>query len=93
MSKCAFHDLDVNSMLLEKRKLGSFLKKMIKNYTQRNCDLNYIFYFLLSPNLNIKLKELMIGFNSPSITNLQFEIQSDSLTTEFIYTTHDSILD
>ncbi len=37
------------------------------------ADLNYIFYFLLSPNLNIKLKELMIGFNSPSITNLQFE--------------------
>ena len=36
-------------------------------------DLNYIFYFLLSPNLNNRYKELMIGFNSPSITNSQFE--------------------
>ncbi len=43
MSKCAFHDLDVNSILLEKRKLGSFLKKMIKIYTNKKCDLNYIF--------------------------------------------------
>ncbi len=37
------------------------------------ADLNYIFYFLLTPNLNNKYKELMIGFNSPSITNTQFE--------------------
>ncbi len=43
MSKCAFHNLDVNIILLEKRKLASFLKKMIKNYTKKNCELNYVF--------------------------------------------------
>ncbi|MGF7081077.1 restriction endonuclease subunit S [Mucilaginibacter sp. UYCu711] len=33
----------------------------------------YIFNFLLSPDLNEKYKKLMVGFNSPSITNEQFE--------------------
>lgn len=61
MSKCAFHDLDVNSMLLEKRKLGSFLKKMIKNYTQRNCDLNYIF---CSDEYLIKLNKQFLKHNT-----------------------------
>jgi len=36
-------------------------------------DLNYVFNFLLTPKLNDKYKELMVGFNSPSITNEQFE--------------------
>ena len=34
-----------------------------------------------------------VSYRGAEFTNLQFEIQSDSLTTEFIYTTHDSILD
>lgn len=33
----------------------------------------YVFNFLLSPYINNKYKEMMIGFNSPSITNEQFE--------------------
>jgi len=33
----------------------------------------YIFYFLLNPDLNTEFEEMMIGFNSPSITNVQFE--------------------
>lgn len=33
----------------------------------------YIFYFLLNPDLNKEFEEMMIGFNSPSITNVQFE--------------------
>lgn len=33
----------------------------------------FIFIFLLSPNLNSTYKEMMAGFNSPSITNDQFE--------------------
>lgn len=61
MSKCAFHDLDVNSMLLEKRKLGSFLKKMIKKYTQRNCDLNYIF---CSDEYLVKLNKQFLRHNT-----------------------------
>lgn len=36
-------------------------------------DLDYVFYFLLSPDLNGFFKSMMIGFNSPSITNEQFE--------------------
>ncbi|MBP6456476.1 MAG: rRNA maturation RNase YbeY [Chitinophagaceae bacterium] len=61
MSKCAFHDLDVNSMLMEKRKLGSFLKKMIKKYTQRNCDLNYIF---CSDEYLVKLNKQFLRHNT-----------------------------
>lgn len=33
----------------------------------------YLFYFLLNPDLNKEYEEMMIGFNSPSITNNQFE--------------------
>lgn len=33
----------------------------------------FIFYLLLSPYINELYKEMMIGFNSPSITNEQFE--------------------
>ena len=33
----------------------------------------YIFYFLLNPDLNNKFEKMMVGFNSPSITNVQFE--------------------
>lgn len=36
-------------------------------------DLKYVFNFLLTPMLNNKYKEMMVGFNSPSITNEQFE--------------------
>ncbi|GHV78729.1 hypothetical protein AGMMS49944_05200 [Spirochaetia bacterium] len=33
----------------------------------------FVFDFLLSPSLNMKYKEMMSGFNSPGITNEQFE--------------------
>lgn len=33
----------------------------------------YVFNFLLNPDLNKKFEELMVGFNSPSITNETFE--------------------
>ena len=33
----------------------------------------FIFYFLLNPELNKKYEEMMVGFNSPSITSAQFE--------------------
>jgi type I restriction enzyme S subunit len=36
-------------------------------------DTKYVFNFLLTPTLNDKYKEMMVGFNSPSITNEQFE--------------------
>ncbi|OJV30778.1 MAG: hypothetical protein BGO32_09785 [Bacteroidetes bacterium 37-13] len=36
-------------------------------------DSNYVFNFLLTPKLNDYFKEMMVGFNSPSITNEQFE--------------------
>jgi type I restriction enzyme S subunit len=36
-------------------------------------DIQYVFNFLLTPKLNDSYKEMMIGFNSPSITNEQFE--------------------
>lgn len=34
----------------------------------------FIFYFLLNPVLNNEFEKIMIGFNSPSITNTQFEL-------------------
>lgn len=36
-------------------------------------ELKYVFYFLLTPCVNNLFKEMMVGFNSPSITNAQFE--------------------
>jgi len=36
-------------------------------------DTKYVFDFLLTPKLNDEFKEMMVGFNSPSITNEQFE--------------------
>jgi type I restriction enzyme S subunit len=36
-------------------------------------DVNFLFYFLLTPDLNKRYEEMMVGFNSPSITNEQFE--------------------
>ena len=36
-------------------------------------ELNYAFYYLLTPYVNNSFKDLMVGFNSPSITNDQFE--------------------
>lgn len=38
-----------------------------------NVELKYTFYYLLTPYVNNSFKELMVGFNSPSITNDQFE--------------------
>lgn len=35
--------------------------------------LKYVFYFLLTPDVNANFAKLMNGFNSPSITNEQFE--------------------
>lgn len=50
--------------------IGSTGFNVFKTY---QCDLKYIFYFLLSPYLNRAFEDLMVGFNSPSITNVQFE--------------------
>jgi type I restriction enzyme S subunit len=36
-------------------------------------ELKYAFYYLLTPYVNNSFKNLMVGFNSPSITNDQFE--------------------
>ncbi len=36
-------------------------------------ELRYTFYYLLTPYVNNSFKDLMVGFNSPSITNDQFE--------------------
>lgn len=36
-------------------------------------ETKYLFYFLLNPDLNAEYEKMMIGFNSPSITNTQFE--------------------
>ena len=36
-------------------------------------ETKYFFYFLLNPDLNAEYEKMMIGFNSPSITNTQFE--------------------
>lgn len=36
-------------------------------------ETKYLFYFLLNPDLNAEYEKMMIGFNSPSITNIQFE--------------------
>lgn len=38
-----------------------------------NVELKYAFYYLLTPFVNNTFKDLMVGFNSPSITNDQFE--------------------
>lgn len=38
-----------------------------------NTELKYVFYYLLTPYVNNSFKDLMVGFNSPSITNEQFE--------------------
>jgi type I restriction enzyme S subunit len=38
-----------------------------------NSNIKYLFYFLLNPDLNKMYEEMMVGFNSPSITNDQFE--------------------
>jgi type I restriction enzyme S subunit len=38
-----------------------------------NVELKFVFYYLLTPYVNKSFKELMVGFNSPSITNEQFE--------------------
>lgn len=38
-----------------------------------DSELKYAFYYLLTPFVNKSFKELMVGFNSPSITNDQFE--------------------
>jgi type I restriction enzyme S subunit len=38
-----------------------------------NVELKYAFYYLLAPFVNNSFKDLMVGFNSPSITNDQFE--------------------
>lgn len=38
-----------------------------------NMELKYAFYYLLTPYVNNSFKDLMVGFNSPSITNDQFE--------------------
>jgi type I restriction enzyme S subunit len=38
-----------------------------------NVELKYAFYYLLTPYVNNSFKDLMVGFNSPSITNDQFE--------------------
>ena len=38
-----------------------------------NSNIKYLFYFLLNPDLNKMYEEMMVGFNSPSITNEQFE--------------------
>ncbi len=38
-----------------------------------NVELKYAFYYLLTPYVNNSFKDLMVGFNSPSITNEQFE--------------------
>ncbi len=36
-------------------------------------ETKYLFYFLLNPDLNAEYEKMMIGFNSPSITNIQFK--------------------
>lgn len=36
-------------------------------------ETKYLFYFLLNPDLNREYERMMNGFNSPSITNAQFE--------------------
>jgi len=38
-----------------------------------NIELKYLFYFLLTPYINVLYKEMMVGFNSPSISNEQFD--------------------
>lgn len=38
-----------------------------------DVELKYVFYYLLTPYVNNSFKDLMVGFNSPSITNEQFE--------------------
>lgn len=38
-----------------------------------SVEMKYVFYYLLTPYVNNSFKELMVGFNSPSITNEQFE--------------------
>ena len=38
-----------------------------------DLELKYAFYYLLTPYVNNSFKDLMVGFNSPSITNDQFE--------------------
>jgi type I restriction enzyme S subunit len=38
-----------------------------------NVELKYLFYFLLTPHINVLYKGMMIGFNSPTISNEEFE--------------------
>ena len=38
-----------------------------------DVELKYAFYYLLTPYVNNSFKDLMVGFNSPSISNDQFE--------------------
>ncbi len=38
-----------------------------------DVELKYAFYYFLTPYVNNSFKDLMVGFNSPSITNDQFE--------------------
>lgn len=42
-------------------------------FKTRVVELKYAFYYLLTPYVNNSFKDLMVGFNSPSITNEQFE--------------------
>lgn len=43
MSQCKFSDVDVRSGLKQKRKLASFLHKLIYTYTRKNSFLQYAF--------------------------------------------------
>lgn len=43
LTKCVFSDVDIQSGLVQKRKLGAFIQQLIFNYTKKNSALSYNF--------------------------------------------------
>ena len=62
-----------NIAIVEKNHLNMIGSTGLNVFTPIEVNKLFIFYFLLNPELNKKYEEMMVGFNSPSITNAQFE--------------------
>jgi type I restriction enzyme S subunit len=64
----------LNNIAIIKNELENFIGSTGFNvFKTIEVELKYAFYYLLSPFVNNSFKDLMVGFNSPSITNDQFE--------------------
>jgi len=62
-----------NIAIVEDEKANYIGSTGLNVFKTLNIELKYAFYYLLTPYINNSFKDLMVGFNSPSITNDQFE--------------------